>query len=222
MKKLFKFFYNKKPLKPKYSTFWPVSKLLDHLKSWYPIETLDLRTLTLKTIALIALSCSDRGQTIHLASIKNMCISEDKIDFIINDKIKTTRKILKPHIISCISTNSPELDVCAHVKAYLQKTESYRTENGPFQLFLSWKTHRPVTRQSLSRWLTLVLKIAGIDISKFQAHSYRGAGLSKAIRSGASIPQIVKAGHWKNASTFKTFYNAPSYDSEIGKIILSQ
>lgn len=217
IKKLFRYFFNLRPIKPKYTTFWPVSKLLEFLKTWFPIDSLELKRLTLKTIALMALTSSDRGQTLHLARLKFMTISEDKIEFLILDKTKTTRKVLKPLIISCVSSSIPELDVANHVKAYLNLTKDHRKNDN---LFLSWKTLKPVSRQTLSRWLTSVLKMAGIDTSKYQAHSYRGSGLAKALKSGASIAQIVSAGNWSNSSTFFTYYNAPSEDSEIGKIIL--
>ena len=220
VQRLFKYFYKNRPLRPRYNTFWPVSKLLDVLKTWFPIETLDLRSLTLKVIALIALTSSDRGQTLHLISVKDMVISNDKIEFVIKKPTKTTRRILKPIVVTCVSSpTQEELDVANHVKVYLEKTKPYRTSHDNF--FISWKTFKPVTKQSLARWLTLVLKIAKIDTSIFTAHSFRGAGLSKALSKGAPISQIVSSGNWSNVSTFLNYYNAPSYDSEIGNIILN-
>ena len=148
-----------------------------------------------------------------------MVISDNKIEFVIKKPTKTTRRILKPTVVTCVSSPIQELDVANHVKVYLERTESHRDTHD--KLFISWKTFKPVTKQSLARWLTLVLKIAGIDTSSFTAHSYRGAGLSNALSKGAHISQIVSAGNWTNVSTFLNFYNAPSYDSEIGNIILN-
>ena len=173
-------FFRERHLRACYTTFWPVSKLLDFLKSWHPIQNLSLKQLTLKTIALVALTSSDRGQTLHLASIKNMVLSDNKIQFVIRDRVKGTRKTLKPTIISCISSNSEPLDVYSYMKAYIQKTESSRKEHS--QLFLSWINKKPVTRQTLARWLKLVLGFAGIDTSKFKAHSYRGEVCQKPSR----------------------------------------
>ena len=218
MKRLFKYFYKERPLKPRYTTFWPVDKLLNFLKSWHPFSELSLKQLTLKTISLIALTSSDRGQTIHLASVNNMKIYPNKIDFIIRDKVKNTRKILKPSIITCVSSPIQELDVASYVTQYIERTKEFRDEKG--QLFISWINKRPVSRQSTARWLKQTLSLAGIDTTIFKAHSYRGAGLSKAFQRGASINQIVTAGNWANASTFQHYYNAPSYESEIGNIIL--
>ena len=61
LKRLFKYFYQIRPFKPRYLTFWPVEKVLALLRSWHPLEDLTLRLLTLKTIALMALFSSDRG-----------------------------------------------------------------------------------------------------------------------------------------------------------------
>ena len=219
MIRLFKYFYKERPLKARYSTFWPVEKLLNFLKTWHPIHSLSLRQLTLKTIALIALSSSDRGQTLHLASVNNMNVSSNKIEFVIRQKLKHTRKILRPTVITCVKSNIEELDVASHVSHYIDLTKEYRDDNG--QLFLSWKTKKPVVKQSLARWLKLVLKLAGIDTNNYKAHSYRGAGLSKAYQRGASLQQIVAAGNWANATTFQRFYNAPPpNETEIGNIIL--
>ena len=182
------------------------------------MDSLSLKQLTLKTIALIALSSSDRGQTIHLASIKNMTTSKDKVQFVIRDIVKNTRKILKPTIITCISTDLEELNVALYVQYYIKTTSSYR--NGEDQLFISWASKKPVCRQTLARWLTTVLGMAGINTETFKAHSYRGAGLSKAYQKGASLDQIVKAGNWSNSCIFKNYYHAPSYESSVGALIL--
>ena len=218
IKKLFKYFYKQRPLCPRYTTFWPVEQLLNFLKSWFPLDSLSLKQLTLKTIALIALTSSDRGQTLHKATIHNMKVSSNKIEFVIRERVKNTRKILKPTIITCVSSAISELDVASHVSFYIEKTNEFRDEKG--QLFLSWVTKKPVVRQSLARWLKQVLGLAGIDTSVYKSHSYRGAGLSHAFQKGASIDQIVSAGNWANSSTFKMYYNAPSHTSDVGNLIL--
>ena len=218
-KRLFKSFYKRRPLKPRYTTFWPVSQLLEYLRSLHPPQDLSLKNLTLKTLALIALSSSDRGQTLHLASVNSMSITSQSVDFIVKERTKTTRRILKPITISCVSNDDESPNFANYVQFYINATKAHRGKEG--KLFISWKTLKPVVRSSLARWLKQVLASAGIDTSIFKAHSYRGAGLSHALNKGATIDQIVKAGNWANASTFNKFYNAPSYDSAIGNIILN-
>lgn len=218
IKRLFKFFYKEKPLKSRYKTFWSVPTVIKFLKSWHPMSSLSLKNLTLKTVALIALSSSDRGQSIHMASTKNMIISPNKVEFLIKDRIKTTRKVLKPFVITCVSTEDDSLNVCEYVKYYLEKTKGFRQNYE--KLFLSWCSKRPVTKQSIARWLVEVLKLSGINTSIFRAHSFRGASLSYALEKGASIQQIISAGNWSNETTFRRFYCSPSEESEIGRLIL--
>ena len=222
VKRLFRYFYLNRPIRPKYATYWPVSRVLNLLKSWHPIEDLDLKRLTLKTLALIALTSSDRGQTLHMLNIKDMTYENDNIVFVNFCRTKTTRRVLKPNIVKCIASTTEELNVAAYVRAYIERTQEWRSPEvkNSNQLFLSFRTHKPVTKQSLARWLTHVLSMAEIDVSKFTSHSFRGAGLSAAYKRGASIESIVQAGNWTNTGTFKSFYNAPSYDSNVGRLIL--
>ena len=122
--------------------------------------------------------------------------------------VRGFRKYQKPLLVTCVSTDDPALDVNAHVNCYLERTKEFRSDKD-LQLFISWQTKRPVGRQTLSRWLKLVLEMAGIDTSEFGSHSYRGAGLAKAKEKCASIHQIVAAGNWKNVKTFSRHYDAP-------------
>ena len=177
-----------------------------------------MKQLTLKTIALLALTSSDRGQTIHLTKISNMTMDGDDLKFVIKDRIKTTRRVLKPKIVNVISCELEELNVLNYVKKYIEMTEEHRQSD---QLFISWKSWKPVTKATLARWLKMVLNLSGINTTEYSAHSFRGASLSNAFFKGAPIEKIISAGNWKNIDTFKNHYCAPAYDSSIGKIILN-
>lgn len=224
--RLFKYFYKQRPRQVKYLTYWPVSQLLNYLSDLHPAQNLSLKTLTLKTLALIALTSSDRGQTIHSMNIENSSTTDNGIDFVIFDRLKNTGKIHKPKVISCLSSDIDSLNVCDYVKEYMVRTLPIRLESTakgfdePTQLFLSWHTKKPVTRQTLARWLRMSLSDAGIDTNQFTAHSYRGAGLSHAFNHGASIDQIVAHGCWTNTETFKRHYFAPANGTPIANIIL--
>lgn len=226
--RLFKYFYRVRPTQRRYLTFWPVEQLLSFLKTWHPINELSLKQLTLKTIALIALTSSDRGQTLHYMNIEHTHIKKDAVSFIIFDRLKTTKRVAKPKEVNCVQSNTPSLNVCDYVLAYMNRTFSIRADTvrkghaKPTQLFLSWATHRPVSKPTISRWLSTVLALSGIDTNQFKAHSFRGAGLSNALEKGASVQQIIQAGDWTNVQTFNSYYNAPSTKSSIGKLILDQ
>jgi len=225
--RLFKFFYIKRPLLSRYVIYWPVAQVLNFLAEWHPIADLTLKQLTLKTVALIALASSDRGQTLHLMNIEHTALTDRGITFIIFDRLKHSRKSVKPKLVECINSEIPSLNVADYVTAYMNRTLPIRIQHvqkglpKPTQLFMSWATKNPVSKQTIARWLVSVLSQAGIDTKQFKAHSYRGAGLSAALNKGAQVHQIVAAGDWSNTETFKKFYSAPAENSNIGQIILN-
>lgn len=175
----------------------------------------------------MALTSSDRGQTLHLICSDNSEECDDGISFVVFDQLKNTRKVSKPKVVKCISSDIDSLNVSSYVSAYMKRTKPLRdalVANGrktPIKLFLSWATKREVTKQTIARWLTTSLSMSGIDTKQFKAHSFRGAGLSAAYNKGASIDKIVAHGCWKNVDTFHSYYSAPNEDSNIGQIILS-
>ena len=219
--RLFKYFYRVRPKRAKYIVYWPVSQLLEFLETLHPPSSLSLKDLTLKTSALIALSSSDRGQTLHLMNINRYHLSSQQLSFVITERLKTTKRTLKPKVVNCVASDKPALSPYLYVQEYISRTAPLRRPEHD-QLFISWATKRPVTRVTLARWLKSVLLSAGIDTKIFSAHSYRGASLSSAFAKGVSITDIISAGDWANSTTFFNHYLAPSSNSSVGQIILSQ
>lgn len=68
---------------------------------------------------------------------------------------------------------------------------------------------KPITSTSIARWVKSAMSLAGVDLSKFQAHSLRGAMASKSIWSGGKLDDILKAADWSNAFTFARHYCKP-------------
>ena len=71
---------------------------------------------------------------------------------------------------------------------------------------VSFKNYKAVSSSTLARWLKNVLLLAGIDIVKYKAHSYRGASSSAASRAGCKMSEILKTANWSSAKNFKVFY----------------
>ena len=83
--------------------------------------------------------------------------------------------------------------------------------NGPndfvSKLFISYiEPHKPISTDTLSRWIKLVLASAGIDTSVFKAHNVRGAATSQAYAKGVPIAEILRAADWTNERTFRKYY----------------
>ena len=96
---LFSFFYKKRPQIAQYTFYWPVEIFLHFLKSWHPVDQLSLKQLIVKTLVLIAIPTSDRGETLNLKNDKKMYISDAGISFIITNKLKTIKWVLQPKIV---------------------------------------------------------------------------------------------------------------------------
>ncbi len=106
-----------------------------------------------------------------------------------------------------------KLCVVSALNCYLEKTKLLRkTDN----LWISFtKPHGEITTQTLSRWLTLALKLADIDCTKFRGHSYRHVSTSRAMNKGVSADVIYKNAGWSERSkVFAKYYNKPLDNSD--------
>jgi integrase len=196
-----------RPPRARYSTTWDPDKVLNVIKSWKTQEA-DLKQISFKLIALLALVTGQRVQSLSSIKISNI-IWENPVQIKLTSILKTTS----------ITNNNPVLvippyhdkDLCPinTLNEYLRQTSSIR--NGKDELFLSFiKPHSPVTSSSLSRWLTEVLKLAGIDCDQYHAHSFRHAATSKVAARGVSVDTILKQVGWtRNSKVFAKFYNKP-------------
>ena len=224
--RLIKSFEKTRPTIPRYAVTWDVNLVLDLLKTWYPYTGMSLKMLTLKTCMLIALSSSDRAQTLQLMRHDTCVTTARGVEFPIFSKTKTSRHLRKPRVVVCPRWSDPALDVDRCVTTYMTRTLIHRykaVKKGlpkPSQLFLSHKTGLPVARNTISRWLTEVMSMAGIDTSYFTGHSTRVASVSKAKRRGANPNQIIIQGDWTNVTTFEHHYNREILGPALGGLIL--
>ena len=226
--RLLKSFKKIRPTINRYSVTWDVNKVLNFLKSWFPNNNLTMKQLTLKTCMLIALCSSDRAQTIQSMRVDRCVCTARGVEFPIFSKLKTSRHLRRPRVVICPRWSDPSLDVEKCVTTYMGRTLKFRIravrqgKPKPNQLFLSHKTGLPVARNTISRWLTEVMSLAGIDTTYFKGHSTRGAGVSKAKSRGANPNQLVLQGDWSNVTTFEKHYNRPILGPALSDLILGQ
>ena len=154
---------------------------------------------------LLALLTGQRGQTIHNLTVSDVKLYENKCVLVYSSLLKQSRPgvHIKPTEIECFSNE--KLCVVHHLKVYIQKTSVLRQEER--QLFISYNApFKKVSRDTISRWTKSVLQLAGVDISKFTAHSTRSASTTAMYCRGASMDCILQAAGWSNTSTFSKFY----------------
>ena len=82
----------------------------------------------------------------------------------------------------------------------------------PSNLFISLvKSHRPVTRATISRWILSFIKEAGIDTTIIKAHSVRGDFTTSAANALVPLQEILDMADWSKAATFREFYCKPIF-----------
>ena len=226
VQRLFKYFWKLRPSLPRYLVSWDVWKLLSFLKTWHPIKDLSLEQLTLKTLALVAITSSDRAQTLESIDIEQNHMTEDEILFPIYSLLKGSKKNRPVRVVKCIKWDDPSLNVADYVISYLNKTLKFRLRQiskglpKPKNLFLSYYTGKPIRRATIAKYLLKVMNLAGIDTNCFKAHTTRGVGPSIICKKGASPGKILEQGDWRNVSTFFKHYNREPEDSPAGRLIL--
>ena len=212
----------------RYTHTWDINIVLTYLQEMGPNAGLSQKELTLKLAMLIALVCRARGHGLHAINPQTISWYDDKAVCHILEMTKT-RTQSRPHksfeILRYKESNN--IDPVRCLQCYLNLTAS-QSESGEQKshLFMSFASfHHAEKTCSIARWLRIVMADAGIDLSKFKAHSTRAAAVSKVPLSGLSVMEIVKLGVWSNATTFFKFYKkeiqVPSSESTVQDSILS-
>ena len=212
--------FNSIPPVPRYVQSWDVSYVVEYLKTLFPLESLDLKTLTLKLVALVSLSLAPRAQTLVALNLEDMNIYDNQVIF----GVKTLLKTSKPgKIVNICIPHFEKEELCPMhtLLYYIEKTKNLRKCH---QLLVSYVTHKSVSTKSVARWLKEVLSSSGIDTGIFKAHSFRGAAASAAFSRGCSLTEILKTGDWSSVRNFKKYYlrPEPAKDSNFANSVLSQ
>ena len=225
MKRFFKGISKERPSRPKYDYTWNPKDVLDYFSTKPHNEKLELKDLSYKLVTLLALVTGHRIQILSLIKITNILISDSKIEIMIPDPIKTSRKGVRQPLL-CLLYFKENLKICpaSALICYLNATKSIR---GPINnLFISINSNvKAVEKQTLSNWVKHVLKSSGIDTTIFSSHSVRHASTSAANRSRLNVNVILQTAGWsENTATFARFYNRELIKdkSEFAMSILNQ
>ncbi|KAB0795035.1 hypothetical protein PPYR_11874 [Photinus pyralis] len=213
---------NTRPPKP-YTNTWNPHPVLNFLSNWFPNENLTLKQLSLKLLMLLLLTTGQRLNAIALIRIENIRESPSGFQIFISDKVKTTRVGKpQPYLQAFYFKDLPALCVGSTLKIFLQRTAPLR-KNKSF-LFLSIRRpHGIASKQTLSRWMKMVLQDSGIPTDLFKPHSTRHAATSVAFRQGVSVDGIFQSAGWgEESSCFARFYNRPIInETEFARAVLN-
>lgn len=220
--KFLKGVYNLRPPQPRYTDTWDVNKLLTKLRTLSPVAKLNLKMLTLKTVALAAILVAARAQTLKLLDLDNMSIGKGKFCFTVGKAaLKQSRPGYTPPLIE-LQAYPVNRGLCIYtvLKEYLARTKPLREKAGVRQLFISYtEPYGAVSTATIGRWIKLALAMADINVEVYKPHSVRAASTSSAHRLGVNIDEILKTAGWTSVGTFAKYYNkktaTKSYASKI-------
>ena len=221
VRRFMKGIYELRPPTPKYDFVWDVNIVLDYLVLFHPVQELPLCQLTFKLVMLLALVSAQRAQSLHLLNLENLIIKDNMVYCIIPGIIKQSSSRRKnPLIILKPFADQPALCVVNTLKEYLNRTKPLRKDAK--KLFISFqKPYAAVSKETISRWLKMVLQEAGVDVDIFTAHSTRAASVSAAKRNGVAIEEILRTAGWANNSVFASFYDKPIQVDGFGNKLMA-
>ena len=170
-----------------------------------------MEKLSKKLVTLLALVTAQRVQTLAKIRENNLIISPERIQIKISDKLKTSgRNRTQPLLNLPFFKEQPRLCAGSALLVYLDRTKGLRSGTDDRVLLSIKKPYRPITSQTISRWVKDILTESGIDTTIFSAHSTRHASTSAAALKGISLDVIQNTAGWtERSSVFARFYHRP-------------
>ena len=172
------------PPKPSYEFIWDTELVLKFLKTLHP-SVITLKLLTLKTVTLLTLS----GQwvsTLHQFQLSQLQRNPTLVIFDIQGLLKHSR-LTKRDLPITYHAFHHDVALCpvATLDAYLNAKEKLENAALRDELFICYrKPHGPAIKDTLARWVNMVLHSSGVNLDTFSAHSCRSASTSKAAATG--------------------------------------
>ncbi len=216
---------------------WDLSTVLRALKGppFEPLQSVDLRPLSLKTALLLALASVKRMWDLQALSVSPTCLEFGSNDskVILKPRHGYVPKVLstpfRAQVISLSalppSDEDQELNLFCPVRAlriYLERSTPFRQSEQLFVCFGDRTKGHPVTKQRFSRWIVDAITLAYSSLGLHcpigvRAHSTRGVASLWAWSSGKSIAEICAAADWASRSTFARFYNleVPAFQAHV-------
>lgn len=198
-----------------------MDKVLQYLKTLVSNNEISLKELTLKLVMLLSLVTAQRGQSVHMLDTSGMTLNEQFCSFQLLEHTKTSQP-QNPGKCIRYSQFTKDVHICPinTLTAYLKRTEKLRQDTT--KLFLSYvKPFKPVFRDTISRWIKMIIQNADIDTTTFKSHSTRAALCSKANAKSVPVELIIKAAGWSSENTFQKFYNKPIVEDDLTHELLS-
>ncbi len=215
------------PPRPHLVPSWDLPSVLSALRGapFEPLQSVELKFLSLKTVLLSALATVKRVGDLQAFSVDDSCLEFGPADshVVLRPRPGYVPKVptmpFRDQVVNLQALPREEADpaialLCPvrALRIYVDHTQSFRTSDQLLVCFGGQQKGRAVSKQRLAHWIVEAIVLAyqarclpcplGV-----RAHSTRGVASSWALARGASIADICKAAGWATPSTFARFYN---------------
>lgn len=226
---------------------WDLSLVLNYLASekFEPIDKIEMKLLTWKTVFLVALATASRGSELHALSFRETWFDNKwrgiQLGFIPGFKAKTQKHNDRIEIpaLSVDDGSSEERRLCPvrALKAYRNRTRQYRAENPKVErLFVSFKTghSHDICKNTIAGWIRALIHAtyahcpeSVIKLTAAKPHEVRALATSLAWRNNIPLAEVLEAANWTNQNTFISRYlrdTALTRDglSKLGPVVAAQ
>jgi hypothetical protein len=198
------------------------------LPPFEPLNEIEIKYLSFKTVFLVALASAARVSEISALSAEEGFISmkEDKSQVTLRPfagfmaKNQTGEDPPREYVIKSlmhhIQGDDPERLLCPvrAIRVYLKRTNKFREDKKKLFISLNPKYKRELGVNTISRWIREAIKLAyqmqgSADIEKLysiSAHEVRAISTSLLAWKNTAIKEILKAAYWKCHNTFTQYY----------------
>jgi len=204
---------------------WDLTVVLDSLRRqpYEPLASASLADLTRKTAFLLALASAARVSSLHglsgLASDISLHADSVTINFLPEFRAKTqaanvrSTPLTVPALSSILAPDDDDIALCPirSLRKYLNRVKHLRGSRRRLFLSLNPAFQSDITKSTLSRWLTVVVRLAynraGImPPGVITAHEIRAVSTSMAEARGVTLERLMAAASWRGETTFAHFY----------------
>ena len=222
---------------------WDLAFVLDSLSGppFEPLESVDLRLLSLKTALLVALVSAKRVSDIHAFSVSEECtrfstdgtrvVLTTNVAFVPKNQLRTAepvdlREFCPPPFASAEEEKRHKLCPVRVIRTYVDRTKQHRKT---LQMFVSWAPKtlgKAVSKVRISQWIVEAIELAyrckGVQPPvSVKAHSTRGLATSWALSKGVSVQDVCTAASWGSSLTFARYYMLDVTAAPVAQAVLS-
>ena len=229
---LIRSFQLERPPQRKIAPQWNLSLVLQALLKppFEPIHACDLKSLTLKTVFLVALASGRRRSEIHALCFDSHHFRQNQdqslltlypdLEFVAkNQVLDSVAEPIKLKAFTAVGSEDFDRKLCP-VRALLQYrkvTSSPGCRKGRKKLLISYKPSKTdeIKKATISSWIVKLIRLAyategsnpcALELHKVSAHEVRALSASTSVFRGMNADIIMQSCTWRARSTFSDFY----------------